>query len=142
MAQMVADLQGQVKLHKSRIRELETMNESAESRRVLKRNTCFDVTDPHVSNLSPRDQLDTHNTFGIETPLAPHDNTPISQPKAFSMDTIDLGRPIATLRSLGDLSLSKDTQEGSAKSSPAHSTLDPVPRGVLSVDDAQKVLNR
>lgn len=139
---MLVDLQGQVNLHESRIRELETMNESARSRG---RNTCSDVSNPHLSYFSPPDRLDTHNPVEVEAPTAPYDNTPISQPKDFSMDTLDLGPPIATLRSLGDLYTNKavlTTQESPAKSYSIHSTIDPISRGVLSVDDAQKAFNR
>lgn len=142
---MVVDLQGEVKLHEIRIKELETINGSARSRGVVGINTRSDVSDPHLSYFSLPDQLDTNNPLEDEAPTAPYDNTPVSQPKAFSMDTLDLGPPIATLRSLGDLSTNKavlDTQESPATSHSIYSTIDPISRGVLSVDDAQAAINR
>lgn len=66
------------------------------------------------------------------------------------MDTVDLGTPIATLRSLG--ALAKDgvpsgshVQDSSIRASlPStehYAPFDPVARGLLSIYDAQRAIN-
>ena len=76
----------------------------------------------------------------------PHDNEATSRSTGFSMESLDLGPPIATLRSLGALS-KKGTSPGShidpesrtirAKNHPSY---DPVSRGILSMDDAERAI--
>lgn len=69
-----------------------------------------------------------------------------TQPQShnFSMDAIDLGAPIATLRSLGALSKDGGSPESSRvvpRDIERSYSCDPVARGVLSDGDARKAVN-
>ncbi|RDW62413.1 hypothetical protein BP6252_11846 [Coleophoma cylindrospora] len=78
-------------------------------------------------------------------------NDPVSQSPGFSMDSIDLGPPIATLRSLGALSkesappsdshLNGLHNRASLNNNSRSMSYDPISRGILSSRDAQKAIN-
>ncbi|PWY83882.1 hypothetical protein BO94DRAFT_625431 [Aspergillus sclerotioniger CBS 115572] len=105
MAQLVVELHHQINQHEARIAQLEkqAQNTDAPSKIYLQ--------------------------VPAETPNRPPLTATPSHSPGFSMDGIDLGPPIATLRSLGALA-KNDT----------HSGFDPVARGIISMEDAQSAI--
>lgn len=100
--------------------------------------------------VSPPSRIDSHcATDGQSTPLS-YTDTPVPQSPGFSMDTLDLGPPIATLRSLGALTkggptLGSQVRDSNLRTSSnvanRYPSCDPVSRGVLSIHEAQRVIN-
>ncbi|RAK98738.1 Zn(II)2Cys6 transcription factor [Aspergillus ibericus CBS 121593] len=106
MAQLVVELHQQINHHETRIAKLE--RQASRVNASAKRHLDVPAETPH-----------RHQPL-VATP---------SHSPGFSMDGIDLGPPIATLRSLGALAMN-DSQAG----------FDPVARGVISVEDAQSAI--
>ncbi|KAJ6155520.1 hypothetical protein N7470_006086 [Penicillium chermesinum] len=117
LAQLVVDLHRRVNQHESKIHELE-----ARIRNPAAQNGPLDMTDSHLpmSNLptaSPSDRGDAKS----------------------HMDGIDLGPPIATLRSLGALAKDGPMAYTSSNKPPrkGRDLFNPVIRGILNPEDAQ-----
>jgi hypothetical protein len=95
-------------------------------------------------------RIDNHGANGGQSTRLSYTDTPVSQSPGFSMDTLDLGPPIATLRSLGALTKVGPTSGSQVRDSSLrtssnganrYSSCDPVSRGVLSIHEAQRAIN-
>lgn len=101
-------------------------------------------------NAPDRSNLYTSSTRRSPCPSYTNAQSTISNFHGFSMDTLDLEPPIATLRSLGALS-----KDGVSTEPPSLETehrlkpmgvqransCDPISNGILSSEDAQKAIN-
>ena len=125
---MLVDLRRRVSMQEARIVELERLQDRARSAVSLSER----ASNGHVHRGSLPNSEDHTTPF-------PNPNTPLpQQTPSFSMDTLDLGPPTETLRTLGALS------KAQAQAPPAlqpHSKYDPVLHGVVSAHDAQKAFN-
>lgn len=91
----------------------------------------------------------TNDALHLEHSEGPETVAMNSQTPAFCMDTLDLGPPISTLRSLGALSpdatysdfkdIANCARSNSNVTERSHS-YDPIQRGVLSANDAQRAV--
>lgn len=95
-------------------------------------------------------RIDNHGANDGQSTRLSYTDTPVSQSPEFSMDTLDLGPPIATLRSLGALTKDGPTSGSqvrdsnlrtSSNAANRYSSCDPVSRGVLSIHEAQRAIN-
>ncbi|KAH8698691.1 hypothetical protein BGW36DRAFT_149806 [Talaromyces proteolyticus] len=94
---------------------------------------------------SPNEVQNIHKEKGHRNGVSPG-QTIVSHSPGFSMDGIDLGPPIATLRSLGALSKDEpnsnsNLQTARTKQAPYNSIYDPVSRGVLTIHEAQRAIS-
>ena len=139
-------IQSRLNSHESRIQELERRaGNSSPGRMDTDMPNFEDVSvEPSQDTLSP--QVSAANDIPSESHSLYFANHQATQPQShnFSMDAIDLGAPIATLRSLGALSNDGGSPESSRivpKDIERSNTCDPVARGVLSSHDSKKAVN-
>lgn len=110
-------------------------------------NFTTSCREPLVSSPS---RIDNHVANDGQSTRFSYTDTPVSQSPGFSMDTLDLGPPIATLRSLGALTKDGPTSGSHVRDSSLptssngvhrHFPCDPVSRGVLSIREAQRAID-
>ncbi|PVH83619.1 hypothetical protein DL98DRAFT_652429 [Cadophora sp. DSE1049] len=144
MAQLVVDLQRRVNLHESRIEELERQARNPNPGRMDTDVPNFEDVPIQATQHTLSPQMTTVSNTLAESHSMQFANHQATQSQNFSMDDIDLGPPIATLRSLGALSNDGGSPESSrivTQDIERSNSWDPVSRGVLSDRDARKAVN-
>jgi hypothetical protein len=141
-------------MHETRIAELEgslaTATMKPPSTAPQHQERLLDELDSSSNNPTGLPQDEGGNAIGViigQPIYLPNTNSPVSHTPGFNMDSLDIGAPIATLRSMQ--ALSPDHSKSPADShifsiknrGTANSLYDPVSQGVLSVQDSQRAIN-
>ncbi|KAJ5081018.1 hypothetical protein N7456_013728 [Penicillium angulare] len=132
LAQLVVELHAKVNHHEARIRELErdsllgepSLPDKVKNGTTKTENNCLIA-------VSPQQAISPSQTVASRTPGS-------------AVDGIDLGAPIATLRSLGALATdeSKTEYEPASLAKPIFANpFDPISQGLLSVQESQRAID-
>ncbi|KAL5396094.1 hypothetical protein PMIN02_003456 [Paraphaeosphaeria minitans] len=130
LAQMVVQLQQRVNQHEARIAELEHFDSTPRKYPRLSRSSIPTTSLPIAS--------DNENQYAVR-----NESNSIRKPQPFnhSMEQLELGAPIATLRSLGALGDGRDLAHESARMNTYRPLSDLIQNGTLTETEASRALN-